>query len=84
MACGHRGDNPLVGPLRGRDSERAVLGVLGSSPEGAAAGLVTRAEGNPFYIVTLLLYRVITFKLVVTLLWLGYRYLQDHAHRAAT
>jgi uncharacterized membrane protein YbhN (UPF0104 family) len=39
---------------------------------------------SPDAVAAVLLYRIITFKILVTLLWIGYRYLQDRSYRGAT
>jgi putative heme transporter len=39
---------------------------------------------SPEAIGAVLLYRIITFKILVTLLWIGYRYLQDRSDRRVT
>ena len=39
---------------------------------------------SPEAIGAVLLYRIITFKILVTLLWIGYRYLQDRSYRGVT
>ena len=39
---------------------------------------------SPDAVGAVLLYRLITFKILVTLLWIGYRCLQDRSHRGAT
>ena len=39
---------------------------------------------SPEAIGAVLLYRIITFKVLVTLLWIGYRYLQDRSYRGVT
>jgi uncharacterized membrane protein YbhN (UPF0104 family) len=48
--------------------------------------LITALRGaglaSPDAVGAVLLYRVITFKILVTLVWIGYRYLQGRSRRA--
>jgi hypothetical protein len=61
--------------FRARGAETAMVSLALLTRTGLAA---------PDAVGAVLLYRIITFKIVVTFGWIGYRYLQERTQRAVT
>jgi hypothetical protein len=80
-----------AGPRKGLPRARVPVPDRGHSPTPYGLGVVdialitalTRAGlASPDAVGAVLLYRIITFKIVVTFGWIGYRRVQDHIGRA--
>ena len=62
---------------RGAETATVSLALL-------IAALTRTGLAAPDAVGAVLLYRIITFKIVVTFGWIGYRYLQERTQRAVT
>jgi hypothetical protein len=60
---------------------------MSTSPPATRALITTLHQAgitSPDTVGAVLFYRIITFKIGVTLVWIAYRHLQDHSYPAAT